>query len=143
MTYIPERLRQLIISRANFCCEYCLMPDEQRLYAHEVDHIIAEKHQGETIAENLCYSCFECNRHKGSDLSSFDRVTGEVVTLFNPRTDHWEDHFRLDGAKIEPQTAKGRVTVFLLHMNDADRIADREALMTFNLYPCQPKRSLQ
>ena len=87
MTYIPDRLRQLVVERANGCCEYCLINEHDYLYGHEVDHIIAEKHRGETIEENLCLSCYECNRHKGSDFASFDPVTGEIAMLFNPRGD--------------------------------------------------------
>jgi HNH endonuclease len=52
-TYIPASLRRLVVERAQNCCEYCLIPQEIVLATHQVDHIIAEKHCGETVSENL------------------------------------------------------------------------------------------
>ncbi len=37
---------------------------------HEVDHNYAEKHGGETSEDNLCLSCWICNRLKVTDLCS-------------------------------------------------------------------------
>ena len=85
MTYISEALRRQVIERAGGCCEYCLIHQQDSLYTHEVDHVIAEKHRGETILENLCLSCLECNRAKGSDFGSFDPETEEITLLYNPR----------------------------------------------------------
>ena len=93
MTYIPIALRQIVVNRANQRCEYCLLPDLVTYYPHEVDHIQAEKHEGKTVADNLCLSCIQCNRHKGSDLASVDPATGDIVMLFHPRKDQWNDHF--------------------------------------------------
>ena len=93
MAYIPETLRQLVVERANGRCEYCLINQSDSLYTYEIDHIIPEKHRGETIADNLCLSCLDCNRHKGSDFASFDPETDDVIRLFNPRQDVWSEHF--------------------------------------------------
>lgn len=41
-TYIPEALRRLVVERANYCCEYCLIHQNDSLYSHEVDHIRPE-----------------------------------------------------------------------------------------------------
>lgn len=97
MTYIPEQLRRLVVERANGSCEYCLINQQDSLVAHEVDHIIAEKHRGTTTENNLCLSCYECNRHKGSDFASFDLITNAIAMLFNPRHDRWLEHFELNG----------------------------------------------
>jgi hypothetical protein len=43
--------------RARHCCEYCLMPQEFDPTPFEIDHIIAAKHRGPTVASNLCLSC--------------------------------------------------------------------------------------
>jgi len=80
--------------------------------------------------------CIDCNRHKGSDFVSFDIETGEIALLFNPRRDQWIDHFRLDGAQIEPLSPTGRVTVFLLDMNHPDQLAKRAELISLDRYPC-------
>jgi hypothetical protein len=135
MSHIPNNLRQVVIARANGRCEYCLLPDFVTYYAHEVDHILAEKHEGKTVGDNLCLSCRQCNRHKGSDLASVDPATGDIVFLFHPRKDRWSDHFRLNGALIEGITAKGRATVRLLHFNDDEQVDLREELIKLGHYP--------
>lgn len=135
MTYIPDTLRQEVAERAKKQCEYCLLHERESIYAHEVDHIIPEKHRGETISSNLCYACLDCNRNKGSDFASFDPETDAVVLLYHPRQDIWSEHFALDGAQIVPKTAKGRVTEFVLKLNAPKRVASRELLIQAGLYP--------
>lgn len=68
MTYVPARLRQLVIERAKEKCEYCLFPQSAALLTFEIEHIIAEKHGGTTEAANLALACPYCNRAKGTDL---------------------------------------------------------------------------
>lgn len=135
MTYIPDWLRQQVITRADQRCEYCLIHQDDGLYAHEVDHIIPEKHRGETILDNVCFACIDCNRHKGSDFGSFDPETETVTLLFNPRRQRWSDHFRFEGARIVPLSPEGRVTVFILKLNDELRIRARRALIEAGRYP--------
>lgn len=137
MTYIPETLRRQVIERAGECCEYCLIHQQHSIYTHEVDHIIPVKHRGQTTADNLCLACLDCNRHKGSDFASFDPETDTVMTLFNPRRDVWSEHFRLDEAQIVPLTAVGRVTAFVLQLNDELRLRARTALLRAGRYPTQ------
>jgi HNH endonuclease len=135
MTYIPDALRQLVAERANHQCEYCLLDEQYSIYAHEIDHIIPEKHRGETVEENLCYACLDCNRSKGSDFGSFDPETNEVALLYHPRQDNWADHFKLDEARVIPLTPKGRVTVFVLKLNDMKRFQNRQLLYDLKRYP--------
>lgn len=126
-TYIPVPLRRAVVARAQNRCEYCGKPPIS-FFPHEVDHIVAEKHGGDTSLENLAFACFECNRHKGSDIASFDPESGALTLLFNPRQDLWPDHFRYERSAIVPLTAVGRTTIFLLRLNDPPRIAERIAL---------------
>jgi 5-methylcytosine-specific restriction endonuclease McrA len=70
MSYISVLLRRLVTERARDQCEYCLFPQAASLFAFEMEHIIAEKHDGTTNAENLALACPCCNRFKGSDLGS-------------------------------------------------------------------------
>jgi 5-methylcytosine-specific restriction endonuclease McrA len=51
VTYIPAALRRLIEERANRLCEYCQLSANMTFFPHEVDHIIPEKHDGETTAD--------------------------------------------------------------------------------------------
>ena len=128
---VPDALRRLVAERAESRCEYCLLPQWAALHKHEPDHIVPIQHGGETEGDNLALACMRCNRYKGPNVGSFDPLTGELVTLFSPRTDTWEAHFRLDGATIRGLTPEGRVTVRLLRLNDEDRVAERERLVEF------------
>ncbi len=130
MTYIPEPLRRQVIDRASQRCEYCHLHQDNSFFTHEIDHIYAEKHAGETVADNLCLACGDCNRHKGSDLCSVDPLSGVVTTLFHPRRDQWNDHFTLNpNGIIESRTATGRVTERVLRFNDSELVDERAALI--------------
>jgi hypothetical protein len=122
---ILASLRREVRERAGKRCEYCLLPESQAYFPHEPDHLIALKHGGETTSENLALACFDCNRFKGSDIASIDALTGELVALFNPRTQRWSEHFHLHGGQIVPLTSVGRVTERLLKLNLPARIEVR------------------
>jgi 5-methylcytosine-specific restriction endonuclease McrA len=133
--YVPEALRRQTRARAEGLCEYCLVSDEDAYLSYQVDHVIAEKHEGPTVLDNLAWCCTECNRYKGADLTSTDPATGRIVPLFNPRTQRWRRHFRLNSAVIEPLTARGRATVKLLRLNDELRVYERQGLLRLGRYP--------
>ena len=137
MTYISVELRRLVVERARICCEYCLQGQAENPFSFHIEHIISEKHRRQTRAENLCLSCPDCNAFKGSDIGSIDEDTGLLTFLFNPHNHQWAHHFRLNGAAIEPQTPEGRVTVFLLRLNNEERIAERTLAVELGVYPCQ------
>ena len=134
-TYISAALRQVIFTRADGRCEYCLYPQAAAFLAFQTEHIVAEKHGGATTADNLALACPLCNRYKGSDLGSLDPETGQLTPFFNPRTQAWHDHFGFDGAKIIPRSAEGRVTVAILQLNHPDRVQERRLLMQAGIYP--------
>lgn len=133
-SYVSSALRRQVYERAGRRCEYCLMPDSVAFAPYELDHIIARKHGGPTEADNLALSCTLCNKHKGSDLASLDPETGDLIPLFHPRNDRWSDHFQLDGARFEPLTARGRVTIKLLRLNHPDRLTERALLLEAGLF---------
>lgn len=134
--YVSAALRRLVYERAQSACEYCLVPEITALISHEVDHVIAEKHGGQTNENNLALACTICNKYKGSDLASIDPLNGEIVRLYQPRRDCWQDHFQLRDGEIVALDAIGRVTVRLLQMNRPERIEERRLLAQANeLYP--------
>jgi hypothetical protein len=139
--YVPVALRRLVRARAGERCEYCLIPEQFTLAVHWVDHVVAEKHGGQTEEDNLALSCVLCNQHKGTDLTSIDPQTGQITPLFHPRRDRWAEHFRLAGAHIEPLTATGRVTVRLLQLNHPDRIEERQLHLALGLLSEGPNPS--
>lgn len=104
-TYISAALRRLVRDRARYACEYCLIPEIAVLVPHEVDHVIAEKHSGQTDESNLALACTICNKYKGSDLASIDPSSGEIVRLYQPHHDRWFEHFQLEEGEILPLTA--------------------------------------
>lgn len=135
MTYIPETLRQQVAQRAKSRCEYCHLHEDHAYFTHEIDHIYAEKHGGDTVDANLCLACADCNRHKGSDLCSLDPQTGDVVALFHPRRDTWTQHFQLvETGIIKPLTAGGRVTERILRFNRVELVRDRARLIALGGY---------
>lgn len=137
MTYIPAELRRMVTELASNCCEYCRLSQNDYPFMFHMEHIVSEKHDGQTELENLALSCPTCNRYKGSDISGADSETGEAVFLFNPRKQDWTVHFRIMGAKIEGKTAEGRLTVRILQLNHPDRIESRELLVKAKRYPCE------
>ena len=104
-------------------------------FAHELDHIIAEKHGGLTESANLAYACKLRNRFKGSDIASIDVKIGELTPFYHPRQQQWEDHFELDGPTIVPVSQIGRVTERLLKFNQAERLILRKQLVSVHRYP--------
>ncbi|WP_437874337.1 HNH endonuclease [Sorangium sp. So ce513] len=135
MKHIPTALRRLVHERAGGACEYCLFPEWLAFAAHEIDHIVAQKHGGGTTEDNLALSCALCNKHKGSDLASFDPETGELVAIFHPRRQRWRDHFQIAGSAIVGLTAGARATVRLLQLNHPNRLAERALLIEAGLIP--------
>lgn len=131
---IGAALRRLVEARARQRCEYCLLPAAVVFFSHEVDHVIAAKHGGETDAANLALTCWRCNRHKGTDLTSIDPETGAVTRLFNPRIQRWSDHFALHEGMLAGLTPEGRTTVRLLRINTAERARERQRLLKLGRY---------
>lgn len=133
--YVPAALRRLVASRALRLCEYCLIHDEDTFVGCQVEHIISEKHGGATVEDNLAYACVFCNRYKGSDIASISTTTGTLTRFFNPRSDRWSSHFRLQGVRIESLSEIGQVTAAILEFNHPDRLLEREALRAIGRYP--------
>ncbi|HRA86520.1 MAG TPA: HNH endonuclease [Planctomycetaceae bacterium] len=112
--------RRLVRQRADSRCEYChCHQDLLPLITFHVEHIIARQHGGTDDDSNLCLACHWCNFHKGPNLATL--VDNELVPLFHPRQQDWNDHFALKGNQIVGITATGRGTVELFSMNDDDR----------------------
>jgi 5-methylcytosine-specific restriction endonuclease McrA len=133
-SYVSDRLRKKVEKRANYVCEYCLIPIEETFFGGEIEHIISLKHEGRSVFENLAFACQPCNRSKGSDLGSISKVDGKLARFFNPRTDIWNKHFSLDNqAFIIPLTKIGEVTITILKFNDFERVSERKGLIELKL----------
>jgi 5-methylcytosine-specific restriction endonuclease McrA len=61
--------------------------------AFHVDHILPRKSGGDTVLSNLALACVSCSLRKGAALTVQGPRTGEVVPVFHPRGQVWDDHF--------------------------------------------------
>jgi len=135
MTRPTATMRRQVVERARDCCEYCLLHQSLVASSHQVDHVIAEKHGGVTELDNLALSCLTCNLRKASDVASFDPATDLLTALFNPRTQLWSEHFRLEEDRIVGLTPEGRTTVEFLQLNSFERLLERSEFIRAGVYP--------
>jgi hypothetical protein len=86
----------------------------------EIEHIIPLSKGGSSDEANLWLACPLCNRYKSDKTTAIDPETGQTVSLFNPRTQAWSNHFRWseDSLRIIGLTPIGRATVVALHLSD-------------------------
>ena len=129
MPSLPDSLRRVISERAGHRCEYCRTSRRVIGLPLAVDHILPRSRGGSHDAENLCAACYRCNEHKGARTHALDPATGQLVSLFNPRQQEWQEHFAWanGGTHMVGLTPTGRATVIALHMND-DYIVEARAL---------------
>ncbi len=124
-------LYDLVWRKADSTCEYCQMPQRYDALTFEVDHIFSQKVGGLTQLDNLALACFSCNKRKGPNIAGLDPggQSDEIVPLFHPRQQAWNDHFKWDGAVLKGLTSTGRVTIEMLGINLPSRVSLREALI--------------
>lgn len=133
---MSPRLRQLVRDRAHRRCEYCHLREEDLpLWPFHLDHIVAEQHSGTDDPQNLAWACQRCNLCKGTNLTAVDPDSTNIVRLFHPRTERWEDHFIIQNSGIWGISSIGRATVWLLQMNCAERMRLRTELMASGRWP--------
>ncbi len=131
---MDRALEEQIWDRARSRCEYCLLPARYTEAPFQIDHIIARKHGGETVATNLALSCYFCNSYKGPNIASLDPDSGRLVWLFHPRKDRWTDHFAWEGSTLG-QTAIARATILVLWMNHPLVVETRRLLIAEGVFP--------
>lgn len=118
--YIPVDVERRVRSAAQNRCGYCLSPQHLVMARLEIEHILPRARGGTSDESNLWLSCPLCNRYKAGQTDGQDHVSGQVVLLFNPRSQRWSEHFEwtADGLRIVGKTAIGRATVAALHLSD-------------------------
>jgi 5-methylcytosine-specific restriction endonuclease McrA len=116
-------LREAVRERAQYRCEYCGIPETATPFiGFHAEHIIAKQHLSDDSLSNLALSCDRCNVYKGTNLSSVDPESLEIIPLFNPRKDQWDEHFEFLDGYVLGKTACGRATARLLNMNVSRRV---------------------
>ena len=126
--------RAIVRERAGDRCKYCRMSQSLTSLPHTLDHIRARKHRGPTDIANLCWSCAQCNAAKGPNVAGHDPVTDDLVALFNPRVDRWDEHFAWAAAHLDGRSPVGRATIDVLRIDDVNRVAHRAILMQAGVY---------
>jgi hypothetical protein len=123
---VPAELRALVTERADERCEYCGVAQAGQEATFHIDHVAPRSAGGPTDEANLALACVGCSLRKGARQNSMDPATDELVPLFNPRTQAWHDHFRVEGSVISGITSVGRATIEALDMNRPLLVAIRE-----------------
>jgi hypothetical protein len=126
---MDEQLRQAVRRNAQRRCEYCRLSETHSSLSFEIEHVIAEKHGGESEFKNLAWSCRYCNSYKGSNIAGVDPSTKQIVPLFRPRNDGWDEHFSWHGAHLVGLTSRARATIAVLRINHPELVALRQSLI--------------
>ncbi len=132
---ISPSIKKDVATRAEFRCEYCLLAERISFYSFHIEHIKSLKHGGTDELINLAYACPDCNYAEGSDVGTFVRDDETLIRFFNPRKDHWQDHFDLDDGVIRGKTSIGKATEQIFKFNQIDRLIFRQQLSELKLYP--------
>lgn len=131
-------LVRLAHERADYTCEYCQTAQRAIGQAMHVEHI---NPRGGDNPDNLCLSCPSCNLSKASAVSAPDPLTGQIVPLFNSRTQIWPEHFQWtqNGERIVGLTATGRATIIRLKMNQPRLVEARSVWVRAGIHPPKTK----
>lgn len=73
--YITKKMRNFILTRDDFLCQYCLNPDSQDLI---IEHVIPVFYGGVAQPYNLVVACHTCNMKKGRSIwvpKNFYKIT--------------------------------------------------------------------
>jgi hypothetical protein len=135
--YISVALKRLVFDRANGCCEYCCSQAKFAIESLVIEHIIPISRGGETSADNLALACQGCNNYKYNKTEGIDPIDAQPVTLFNPRTMLWSEHFAWneDTTLLVGLTSIGRATVNTLRLNREGVVNLRQVLRTTGQHP--------
>jgi len=134
---VAAGLRQHIAKQARNRCGYCMTQEIVSGVPLTLEHILPKSSGGQSVKENLWLSCRLCNEAKGVLTEAVDPKSGVLVTLFNPRTQAWADHFTWteDGTIILGRSPTGRATVEALSLNSDLRVRARAIWVEAGWHP--------
>lgn len=131
-----KQLRKRIAIIAGGRCEYCRVLEYLTHYDFHIEHIIGLQHGGTSVAANLAYSCASCNWKKGPNISTILEMKGDLIPLFNPRSQNWFSHFEVGkNGLLYGKTDIGKGTIKLLELNKPERVDERLRMMEAGFYP--------
>ena len=102
-----------------------------------MEHIVSVARGGSNALDNLALACSGCNGHKYDKAEALDPTTKQIVLLFHPRRQEWNEHFEWseDYTNVIGVTATGRATVNALQMNRTGLVNLRRALYILGKHP--------
>jgi hypothetical protein len=117
---ISDESKQLIRERAKYLCEYCHSSELLSANRFTIDHLVPRSLGGSDDVDNLALACRRCNERRYNFVTGVDPETQEIVPIFNPRSQKWQEHFVWTdrGIVIRGITSIGRATCIRLDLND-------------------------
>ncbi len=80
---MDNALREFVRQRANGCCEYCRMPQEEYdVLPFQIDHIISLKHRGSSDASILPFHATTATPIKDLILQALIQLLGKSLAFF-------------------------------------------------------------
>jgi len=133
---IPLAVRHQVTLDAGERCSYCRSPALAGV-PMVIDHIIPLVAGGTSNIENLCLACYRCNEFKNLKTSVRNPHSGQIILLFNPRTQLWSDHFGWseNGLLVVAHTPNGQATLDLLHLNSDWLVRARGIWILAGIHP--------
>jgi HNH endonuclease len=103
----------------------------------QLDHLKPYSQGGLTDELNLWLACVDCNNARSDKTAGIDPTTNEIVRLFNPRDDNWNDHFQwIEGGRIiSGLTPIGRATTIALNLNREHLVRSRSEWIAAGWHP--------
>ena len=132
---ISSTQKDFVAKRASYRCEYCRLPALDAIIQFHIEHIKSIKHGGSNDLDNLAYSCPDCNFYKGTDLGTYLNENEIFIRFFNPRVDHWLDHFKILDGVLYSNTEIAEATIQIFQMNKTDRVELRRMLAENEFLP--------
>lgn len=135
--YVSHQLAAQIVADAGHRCGYCRTDERLTGSALSIEHIVPVATGGPTTRENLWRSCRDCNERKGAQTEARDPESGELVNLYHPREQRWNEHFRWsdDGLLVVGLTATGRATIDALQLNRPHQLVARQRWVLVGWHP--------
>ncbi len=102
-------------------CAYCTMTEaEAQAIRFTIDHYEPKRSRSDLENEysNLMYCCEECNIRKG-DRSPPAEARAQLIRFFRPDLDYFDDHFRLNGVRLEGLSPTAEYTIAAIDLNRA------------------------
>lgn len=90
---ISDEVKQAIRARAKYICEYYHSLERLSANRFTVDHVTLSSLGGSDKIDNLALACRRCNERRYNFVAGIDPETQEIVPIFNPRRQQWEEHF--------------------------------------------------